>query len=299
MIRLMAIVLSINLLVACGNGGDSSGAEANPLTVFMPTAGSSSHQAIQEITNIDGAALLFGDIYEAGNLNSTHMSCRIASCAVNFSPVADPVTFDLANNFPNLSFLSTPLVNANSRITNSVNVDGATFARGILTGTIEDTPLEFQTFTGWLDGNIFGAVQISIGEADNQRYRFTSYTVGVPAGSDPGGTGSATWEGIAVASIKANRNFIRGDATITVGNLADGDADVDLLFDNWRTINNQTISDVAAVSYDARLDGKFGYFESSIRDEQVEGWFYGANHEGVGGFFNTVDITGAFGGIRR
>ncbi|MCY4032021.1 MAG: hypothetical protein OXF05_07885, partial [Hyphomicrobiales bacterium] len=169
-----------------------------------------------------------------------------------------------------------------------------TLARGNLTATFAGSELEFQTFAGWMDGSVFGTTQIAIGNTSPQ-YRFVSYAVGVPATDNPSAAGgSATWEGSAVASIKADRTFILGDAEITV-NFAD--TNVDLMFDNWRGLDNQAVSGMSAITYED-LTLTDGAFERS-GNEQVEGRFYGTGHAEVGGFFNTETVTGAFGGTRQ
>ena len=136
-------------------------------------------------------------------------------------------------------------------------------------------------------------MQTTIGES-NPRQRFWSYSFGVPATDNSSATGSATWEGATVASMKDDRTFILGDAEITVDFT---DTTVDLEFRNWRNLDNQALSSMDAITYDnlTLTDGAFEGFGG----EQVEGRFYGTDHAEVGGFFNTMDVTGAFGGRRQ
>ena len=189
-----------------------------------------------------------------------------------------------------------------SMITNGATVGNATLARGRLTGTREadDTPLEFETFSGWLSGSVFGTTQIAVGASGNEReqYRFISYSVGVISGSAPSATGtetSATWEGATVATVKADRTFMLGDAGITVNFT---DTDVDLMFDNWRGLDNQAVSGMSAITYqNLTLNTTNGSFRST--DRQVQGIFYGTGHTEVGGYFNTMSVAGAFGGTRQ
>ena len=141
----------------------------------------------------------------------------------------------------------------------------------------------------------FSVTHISIGDSSDRQYRLASNLVGIPATQDPSGTGLAIWEGVTVATIRANRTFIRGDATITVPDLAN--ADVDVMLDNWRDLDNRELSSMQAISYED-LTLTNGSFEGSGND-QVEGRFYGTDHAEVGGFFNTETFTGAFGGTRQ
>ena len=188
-------------------------------------------------------------------------------------------------------------------VTSGVSNSDVTLARGHLKGTrardengmnVAGAPIEVQTFAGWLDGSIFGTTQLSLGVSGSEEYRFISYLVGVPATDNPSSTGSATWEGAAVASIKANRNFILSNAEITVDFT---DTTVDLEFGNWRNLSNRALSSMDAITYDnlTLTDGAFEGFGG----EQVEGRFYGTDHAEVGGFFNTMDVTSAFGGRRQ
>ena len=197
-----------------------------------------------------------------------------------------------------------------SEITNGITIEGIegiTFARGNLTGTraADSSPLEFKTFAGWLDDSIFGTIQISIGspDSDDKQYQFISYNVGVYDAvtfTNPTATGSETtsaaWEGATVASVKASREFIFGDATVTVNFT---DTNVDLEFDNWRDLNNQKLSDMDPITYENAVlgSGRFSLMRNGIT--RAFGRFYGTGHTEVGGHFNTEDIEGAFGGTRQ
>ena len=319
-IRMIAIALPMTLLIACGGGGSSSntatrtpttmtpptdnggGGDVNPLAElgrFVSTAGSQTIRDIQEITVTSGVNLLSSHAYADEMLGLVNRaSCNQTLCAIIFDSSLGSFGFQLTNSTPNLSFFGDTLNNTNSQITNGQNVDDVTLARGSLAGTKTNTPVEFQTFAGWLDGSIFGTTQTSFGVSGSEQYRFVSYTVGVPTGSNPTTTGSqttpATWEGAVVASIKADRTFILGDAGITVDFI---NTNVDLMFDNWRGLDNQAVSGMSAISYED-LTLANGSFEGS-GNEQVQGRFYGTGHTEVGGFFNTETVTGAFGGTRQ
>ena len=215
-----------------------------------------------------------------------------------------------------------------SRTTPTATIGDVSFARGHLTAIrkYNNTPLEFQTFAGWLDGSIFATIQMSIGDSgvsSRDRYRFVSYYLrGSGDSTAPSGTGSATWEGAAVASIKDivsikdGWSFIRGDATIDIDDLAN--PDVDLRFDNWKTIDGREVSLLATTfdnvplterqgyDYDTQTyfkDGYYGSFKERVGTEgyryRVEGWFHGENGREVGGIFNTETLSGAFGAVRQ
>ena len=316
MLRLIAIALPVMLLMACGGGGGGStntvartptmtpptdnggGGDVNPLAElsrFVSTAGSQTIRDIQEITVTSGVNLLSSHAYADEMLELVNRaSCNQTLCAIILNSSLGSFGFQPTNSTPNLSFFGDTLNNTNSQITNGQNVDDVTLARGNLTGTKTNIPVEFQTFAGWLDGSIFGTTQTAIGASGSEQYRFISYAVGVPATDNPSSTGSATWDGAVVASIKADRTFILGDAEITVNFT---DTNVDLRFDEWRGLDNQAISGMSAITY-SDLALSSGSFTGS-GNEQVQGRFYGNSHEEVGGFFNTETVTGAFGGTRQ
>ena len=310
--RLALITLSLVLITACGGGGGGGTAAApttprdgdepvNPfanLADFMPIANSSSLQAVQEITGTSGVRLNVGDAYAEGALFSTHaISCQ-AVCLIDLPSIGN-TGFDLTNSTPNLSFVNDNLDNANSQITNSQTVNGVAIAQGRLTGMKNNIPVEFHTFAGWLDGSIFGVTQISIGTSGSEEYRFAPYNVGDASNSSPTATGaetSATWGGITVATIKADRTFILGDAEITVNFT---DTNVDLEFDNWRDLDNQAVS-MPTIRYNDLGLNNFGVFSGSFMDnEEVVGRFYQTDHNEVGGNFNTETVTGAFAGTKQ
>ena len=261
------------------------------------------------IANNDEQEFFLG-AYEAGSSDVDEVGlCDSHGCRVNLpAPIGNDANFLHTMENPNLAFFKDSLGdNALSTITNTAEIGEITFARGSLTGTKDNTPVEFQTFAGWLDGGIFGITQVSVGETGSQEHRFIPYTIGTHARTRPSPTGnetSATWEGNTVASAKTNATFILGDAKIDIDDLAN--PDVDLMLDNWRMINGQVASDVPAISFDnmeIRLSGVFGLHDQDNNNNQVNGavsgYFQGSDHNSVIGIFNTEDVVGTFGGVRQ
>ena len=199
MLRLIAIALPVMLLMACGGGGGGGGAAVTPTTPtpmtmmpppgdgnmnplvdlanFMPTT-SSSLQAIQDITNITDASINISNLFEAGGLSPDIVAnCGQGVCVVALPSAINTVAF-VKSNLTDIS-----LINENaffssssysSEITNGVtieDIEGITFARGKLTGTraADSNPLEFESFAGWLDGSIFGIMQITIGASGSEQ----------------------------------------------------------------------------------------------------------------------------------
>ena len=317
--RLATTIFSLTFLVACGGGGGSTvatptaptngGMTVNPLadlTNFVPTENSLTIQAVQGIAGTTDASIVIDEIFEAGSLDRSHATCidEAGFCQTELPGNRASLRFS-KNNITDISLvINNSFFSAyNSEITNGIIIEGITYARGNLIGTrmADNTPVEFQTFAGWLDGSIFGITQIEVGESGNEQYRFGAYHVGVPNTSNPTATESeatsATWAGVTVATIKTDRTFIRGDATITIPDLAN--ADVDLEFDNWRNLDNQQLSSMQAISYEDLMLTRGRFSLVSTGQVEVRGQFYGTGHMEVGGYFNTMDVTGAFGGTRQ
>ena len=330
LLRLIAIALPMTLLLACGGGG--SGGGATPPTTMMPgtddpmtpapnplaglanvnvaAENSPTIQAVETITGATGANLFVSNAYEAGTLDDSDSTCLTTTCFLPINEISTTLSlpFNLSNPQPGLFLIdeantNAPVMSITSTVTEGIMLDDSdvTLARGNLTATFAGSELEFRTFAGWIDGSVFfGTTQIQIGET-NPEYRFISNNAGVPATDNPSATGSetsATWEGSAVASIKADRTFILGDATITIPTLASGIISVDVMLNNWRNLNNQAVSNVnVPLMVGIGMNGTFG--RESTNTFEVQGQFYGAGHEGVSGWFNTPTVTGAFGGKRQ
>ena len=318
-IQMIAIALPMTLLLACGGGGGGSSAAVapttpptttptspNPLTNlnnFMPTANSSTIEDVIERVGATNTDLDVSDQADVENFGSETTQAPCSNDTCNFSLLNDSIdVVILTLNVEDISLVrnrARSFSQYNSRVTDDVSVGDVNLARGNLqTTAVNNTPVEFETFAGWLDGSVFGTTQIEFGATGSEEYRFVSYTVGIPSGSNPTTTGSqttpATWDGVAVASIKADRTFILGDAEITVNFM---DSNVDLMFDDWRGLDNQAVSGMSAITYNdlALSSGSF----TGSGNEQVSGRFYGADHAEVGGFFNSRTVTGAFGGTRQ
>ncbi|MCY4030889.1 MAG: hypothetical protein OXF05_02085 [Hyphomicrobiales bacterium] len=322
---MVAATLPMAFLIACGGGGGGGGAASAPapapaptptidddsvppdwslLTEFAEHADFPVLEAVRGITRAMGADLFLSPFAEAGNLNETGHTKDPGVYLTTLPGGGNNLVFNIGayedislaenNNFWVMDSYT-------SITTTGVVVGDVTLARNRLTGTRYQgmSHMEIQTFSGWLDGSVFGTSRIAFAyRTPAADYRFVSHTSGVPSNSMPRATGtetSATWEGVTVASIKADREFIRGDATITISDLTN--ADVNLRFDNWHDLDNEELSTMPAITYDnlTLTNGSFG----GSSPDQVFGHFYGTDHNEVGGYFNTMDVTGAFGGTRQ
>ncbi|MCY4032893.1 MAG: hypothetical protein OXF19_02575 [Hyphomicrobiales bacterium] len=321
---MVAATLPMAFLIACGGGGGGGGAASAPapapaptptidddsvppdwslLTEFAEHADFPVLEAVRGITRAMGADLFLSPFAEAGNLNETNHTKPNRAYLTTLPGRSNSLVFNI-DGYDDISLVEANIFWENmdytSATTTGVVVGDVTLARSRLTGT--EYPdlsfIEIQTFSGWLDGSVFGTSRIAFAYGTPVEYRFVSHTSGVPSNSRPSATGtetSATWEGVTVASIKADREFIRGDATITISDLTN--ADVNLRFDNWHDLDNEELSTMPAITYDnlTLTNGSFG----GSSPDQVFGHFYGTDHNEVGGYFNTMDVTGAFGGTRQ
>ena len=318
--RLALITLSLVLIAACGGGGGGGTAAApttprdgdepvNPfanLGDFMPTANSPSLQVIEGIVGSNGALINTSRIFEEENSDGVATTCNVNGCVallpggVVTLPFLNNIIGDISLISDHASFF-TPS-SYSSQITNGLtieDIEGITFARGSLRGTRgeDSTSLESQSFAGWLNGSVFGTTQIEFGATGSEQYRFISYNAGVPTGSDPSGTGQVRWEGAAVGTVRADRTFVQGDATITIADLAN--PTVEVLLEDLRDINDPEGSDEHNFRFrGVSLNGNGG-FDSLSGSVKLQGRFYGEDHAEVGGWFSGERVTGAFGGTKQ
>ncbi len=268
----------------------------HPLTVFNPAASSPALTAIRTHTEASSANFFLGRVAEAGNFgNERWGNCSTVSCNVYVGNTS--ITFEKFSA-SNLSLINTTrysLTELSSLISDSVSIDGISYVRGKTTGSnYNDTVrYEFESFGGWTDGSVFAAVHFAQATASGEIHRFVPYTLGVVSGSHPT-SGTAIWRGGAIASVKDDRTFIRGNATVTVDFT---DTDVDVLLDGWHGTDGAPMPSIGAVSYMDMDIVSQGRFYGTL-PEQFAGRFYGSDHGEVGGVFNTPALNGAFGAVR-
>ena len=115
------------------------------------------------------------------------------------------------------------------------------------------------------------------------------FVFGDVSGTNPGGSGRATWSGI--AEVVATRTFRRqeGIATLTIADLAQPAVSVGIEV-GGNPIGKSEWTDMPLA------DGRFMVGRSG--DNYVEGNFHGAGHSEAYGIFDTDNFTGAFGARR-
>ena len=138
-----------------------------------------------------------------------------------------------------------------------------------------------------LNGPMAGRI---VGESFDGELSFVAaYAFGDATGTNPTGSGSATWRGNAEAA--STRTFERraGSATLTIADLARPRVNVDI--------------DIAGYAIDSPAWGDIplsaGGFEAGARGgDYIDGKFHGPRHDEAYGVFDTGAYIGAFGAKR-
>ena len=118
---------------------------------------------------------------------------------------------------------------------------------------------------------------------------YMNYVAGTVSGSDPTGTGRATWSGIAQAVVRETYEAADGKATVTIEDLSMPRASVDV------EIGGASIGSWAdMVVTDGEYSGGGGGSGNG-----VTGAFYGPSHEESYGVFYTDRYGGVFGAMRQ
>ena len=167
-------------------------------------------------------------------------------------------------------------------------------------GQIGDVTTDVLGYGGWLEHTLFAVMgEVTRGEdgmvAGGQ---IDSLVFGSPTATNPT-SGSGLWTGVMVgvdvSDTDALGNAIQGEAEITIRDFLNPTVDVG--FSN--------VFDLAAGT--SRLDMSWqdipltsGEFHlSEANNDWIDGYFYGPNHEEVGGIFNRNLIRGAYGAKRH
>lgn len=136
------------------------------------------------------------------------------------------------------------------------------------------------TITAEIDGTSFSG-DFSMAQA---------YVAGDAAGSNPAGTGSATWTGIAEASPADTNERLMGTARVTIANLSRPRVGVAI------DVPGHAIG--APGWADMRL-GNGRFTSGTAGEDYLEGAFHGPGHEEAWGVFDTADHVGVFGAKRQ
>ena len=184
---------------------------------------------------------------------------------------------------------------------------------GTVTGTTGGPPLT-RTFAGasaTVTGAAFrrygfwgkygwAAVEIGTGglsaEAGGQTWTgsFTAahaWAAGEPTGSNPSGTGSATWRGIAEAARTADFRRFPGAAELRIADLSRPLVDVDIDLDDG--------GDGVALEWRGMALSAGAFDKGAAGTDRLSGRFHGPGHAEAFGTFDTGAYVGAFGAKRQ
>ena len=117
-----------------------------------------------------------------------------------------------------------------------------------------------------------------------------AYVAGDATGTNPAGTGSATWTGIAEASPTGAPARLMGTATVTIADLSRPQVDVGIDLDEGGVDRALRWTDMPLA------DG--GFSAGRAGTDYLRGNFHGPAHEEVWGVFDTTGYLGAFGAKR-
>ena len=117
-----------------------------------------------------------------------------------------------------------------------------------------------------------------------------AYVLGDVSGTNPAGTGSATWRGIAEASPTGGFERLQGTATVTVADLSQPRVGVAI------DVPGHAI-DAPGWADMALDDGAFA--TGTAGSDRLAGNFHGPDHGEAWGVFDTADHIGAFGAKRE
>ena len=140
-----------------------------------------------------------------------------------------------------------------------------------------------ETGSGPLDGTADGAALEGVFSLAR------AYALGAASGTDPSGTGGATWIGIAEASLKGTHTRLRGTATVRVPDLSRPRVGVEI---------DVPGHEIGAPGW-ADMPLADGGFSSGTQGEDfLRGAFHGPAHQEAWGVFDTTEHLGAFGAKR-
>ena len=154
--------------------------------------------------------------------------------------------------------------------------------------------IAFLGYGGWLTHSAFGSIARRYREGRlgySEAWSAATYSFGDASGSNPtvAGTYSGLATGIDISGGTTHGNVIQGDASI-VFDLTN--TQVDVSFTNLKDIDTNT--SLSNMTWDD-LGVTSGAFSDGSNGDSIDGQFYGATHQEVGGIFEKDHVLGAFG----
>ena len=309
----LAAVAAALTLTACGGGGGDS---PDPVDLLLAPRVVRLKKIIERSNTFSIPAVHFdysvsiGTVDEIVNRLSNNASCTRASCDVEAEDggMETTVVQDLIDLSVNVD---TTEISLGSRggfdtiaIASEFDISGL-----ILDDTAAFTPPTATAFGAWGkhgfagvvigNGSLTGqarqtvvGVQTTVPFEGRISYAF-AYVMGDATGTNPTGTGVATWEGIAEAASPRTFERRQGTATLVISDLSDPRVSVDIDVDGFAINSSDWVN--------LPLTNGFFTFPPSgtVADgNYLAGNFHGSGHEEAYGVFDTEAYTGAFGAKR-
>ena len=292
------LIASVSLARTLANGTEGEDLTETQITSNVLRIANASDKLL--MSDFLTAVALESGITELPNRDVT---CSGASCTFTFSDD------DVETTEANLSFIDIyPLLgepNLERFDSESLVVmedNGATIIHGGAAGRLtdpagvgEDIIFRFVGYGGWLDGSICGIEGYRTENSTSVVRHLFSYSFGNDSGTNPTGTGSATWNGVMIGATSNPDHVIQGDAQVEILDISLSSNFVDVTFSNIRNLHTRATIDTFGW---ANLSIMNGGFSTSSQDGSIEGTFYGMTHDEVGGIFERNDIVGAFGAAK-
>ena len=293
--RLTAVAVSLTLFSACGGGGGGGGAGGG---------GGGGGIALEPLPGLlvadaSRARGLVGVGATALNMTSDGIDEALgersgAANTLQLSHIDTVLNLDSFGRFDVSQFTEfTEFTGTNIRDFtgfqdehSAVMIDrGVTFVQTRAAGRLDGRRHQLQSYTGWLDHNVFG-VQVETGTGG---MNITSYSFGTESEGNPTVT-TARWEGAMVGRGTETGAIVHGGAGIDVDFSA---LSVDVQFTDIMNLDGGDNPENITWSGIGLMGGEF-----SSDDKSIRGVFYGTDHGEVGGIFNRDNIVGAFGAER-
>ena len=303
---MVPVGLMASLLASCGAG---------ELPGSAPSAG---HVKRETLARVQSATTVLASDQHVfrfdGQSSRTFAMCDGAVCGV--SPTAEGLQAALARALADARFdfgsshFAARLEDSLELRQETQIVNGVTLVEGYGLRTGE-RPFRAKFFGAWLDDGAFFVNETTL-TVRNERgvpiglgVVFDASALGVTsdAAPEPVHGKSATWTGMMIGADVSDAvtrgQFLRGDATLVIDDLAN--PDVDVAFSDFRDL--ETGARLAGRSIapwqDIPLDGGSFGKKPAGSDDYVQGRFVGEGHAGVVGIFERDDVVGSFGGVRQ
>ena len=306
-VRFAFLSLVASLLAGCGGSG---------MTGSAPTAEEVGHTTL---TRVQAAtAVLASDQHVFrydGQSSRTFTACDGTVCGVSPTPEGVPAALARALADARFDFGSSHFA---ARLEDSLDlkaqtraVNGVTVVEGFGLRSGGERTFSARFYGVWLDDGAFFVNETTLtvrderGEPLGLGTVFDASALGVANDAAPAPVRdmTATWVGVMVGADVSDTvtrgQFLQGDATLVIDDLAD--PAIDVAFSDFRDLDtgarlaDRTIAGWQNIPLDG---GSFGA-KPTGSDDYIQGRFVGENHGGVVGIFERSNVVGSFGGNRQ